>query len=234
MPATNNTGFAVRRASVLRMKVLSIFEHWFFASTFVLKIPPAKLRTVSGKRTQTQLIQRINMKTKTKLKLTFLLTTFLFVGCEQNNNKKSDNSFIDNSYIKELVERQIGESNYYISIPKDYTLEATDGPDFSVYYFYPIDTTIIANFSGGFYFGNHPSQFPPDSGSCKINNSKSKILDENADWTIYNCNDEYAIQTIIDSKSGEGWNEFIHAFGRASSTADRNKLLTIFTTMKKK
>ncbi len=174
------------------------------------------------------------MNTQTKLTITFLLTAFLFAGCEQNSNKKSDNGLTDNSYIKELVERQIGESNYYISIPTDYTIEEIDGPDFSVYYFYPTDTTIVANFSGGFYFGNHPSQFPPDSDSCKTDNSKSKILDENADWTIYNCNDKYAIQTIIDNKSSEGWNERIHAFGRANSTKDLNKLLTIFTTMKKK
>lgn len=174
------------------------------------------------------------MKVQAKLTITFLLTTFLFVGCGQNNSKKSDNSFISDPYIEELIERQIGESNYYISIPNEYTIKATDGPDFSVYYFYPKDTTIIANFSGGFYFGNHPSQFPPDSDSCKSDSSKSKILDENANWTVYNCNDNYTIQTIVDSKSGEGWNEFIHAFGSANSTTDRNKLLTIFTTMNKK
>jgi len=174
------------------------------------------------------------MKTQAKLTITLLLTTFLFVSCGQNSNKKSGNGFIDDSYVKELVEKQIGESNYYISIPTDYTIKATDGPDFSVYYFYPTDSTMIANFSGGFYFGNHPSQFPSDNDSCKTDNLKSIILDENADWTIYNCNDNYSIQTIIDSKSGEGWNELIHAFGSANSTTDRNKLLSIFTTMKKK
>jgi len=174
------------------------------------------------------------MKTQTKSTITFLLSVFLFAGCGQDSNKKSDNSLTDNSYINELVEKQIGESNYYISIPKDYTIKATDGPDFSVYYFYPTDTTIVANYSGGFYFGNHPSQFPLDSVSCKTDNSKSKILGENTDWTIYNCNNKYSIQTIIDSKSGEGWNEFIHAFGSSNSKTDLNKLLNIFTTMKKK
>lgn len=174
------------------------------------------------------------MKTQAKSTIAFLLTALLLAGCGENSNKNSDNGLTEDSYLKELVEKQIGESNYYISVPTDYTIKTTDGPDFSVYYFYLRDTTMKANFSGGFYFGNHPSQFPPDSDSCKTENSKSKILNENADWTIYNCKDKYSVQTIIDSKSGEAWSESIHAFGNANSKTDLNKLLSIFKTMKKK
>jgi hypothetical protein len=174
------------------------------------------------------------MKKQTKFTITFLLTAFLLAACGQDSIKKPDNTLSDNSYIEELVEKQIGQSNYYISIPKDYTLEASDGPDFSVYYFYPTDTAIVANYSGGFYFGNHPSQFPPENVSCKTDNSKSKILEKNTDWTIYNCKNKYSIQTIIDSKSAEGWNKFIHAYGSSNSKTDLNKLLNIFSTMKKK
>lgn len=162
------------------------------------------------------------------------MTTFLFVGCGQDSNKKSDADIIDNSYQKDLVEKQIGESKFYLSIPTDYKIKVTNGPDFSVYYFHPKDSTVAANFYGGFYIGNHPSQFPPDSDSCKASNLKSRILDDYADWTIYECNEKYAIQTIIDNKSNEGWNQRIHAFGRADSTTNLNKLLAIFKTLKKK
>ena len=103
-----------------------------------------------------------------------------------------------------------------------------------VYYFYPAYTTNHTGFSGGFYFGNHPSQFPAKSESCKTEKLKSEMFDQNVNWTIYNCNEDYSIQSITYSKSGEGWNELIHIFGNAKSNKDLDKLLFIFTTMKKK
>jgi hypothetical protein len=174
------------------------------------------------------------MKTSTYLIIIFLWIFLFITGCGGTGNKKTDNVSVDSTFVKGLVEKQIGKSDYYISIPKEYSMNETEGPDFSTYYFSPTDTTIKANFLGGFYFGNHPGKFDPDNDSCKIEKFKSKILNDNADWTIYNCNGEFSIQTIIDSKSGEEWNELIHAFGSAKSSAELSKVLEVFRTMKKK
>jgi hypothetical protein len=173
------------------------------------------------------------MCTNTTLKIPFL-SIFLILtilGCSDNKKTKH---IIENPYLKELTEKQIGESNYYISIPKKYSIKENRGPDFSVYYFYPTDTTATAAFSGGFYFGNHPSLFGTAGDSCKTEKIKSKILNKNADWTVYNCKGKYSIQSIIESGSNEGWNQYIHAFAAANSAADLKKVFLILGTMKKK
>ncbi|QRY60430.1 hypothetical protein [Sphingobacterium siyangense] len=171
---------------------------------------------------------------KIQLTMIVLLTTLTLTSWGKNNGHRAVSSSADTAYIKSLEERQIGGSKYSVFLPTDYAIKETNGGDFSIYSFYPTDTTNHTGFSGGFYFGNHPSQFPAKSKSCKTAYLKSEILDQNVKWTIYNCNGNYLIQTITNSKSGEGWNELIHIFGNAKSTKDLDKLLFIFTTIKKK
>lgn len=60
------------------------------------------------------------------------------------------------------------------------------------------------------------------------------MFDQNVNWTIYNCNGDYSVQSIMDSKSGEGRNELLHIFGHAKSNKNLDDLLFIVTTMKKK
>lgn len=170
----------------------------------------------------------MNLNLKISFLSVFLILTIL--GCSDKKTKHIP----ENPYLKQLTEKQIGDSNYYISIPKKYTIKENRGPDFSVYYFYPTDTTATAAFSGGFYFGNHPSRFESASDSCKTEKMQRKILNKNADWTVYNCKGKYSIQSIIESGSNEGWNQYIHAFASANSAADLKKVFLILGTMKKK
>lgn len=176
------------------------------------------------------------MKFKTTLKIIFasLLTLIVFIACKQTVDNSRENVLTPDPYLDELEEKQIAGTDYYLSIPHDYILETTEGHDFSVYYFFPADSTARSVMQGGLYFGNHPNLFSPYSDSCKTEITKSKILDEEAEWTIYNCGEEYLIQTITDSKSDQGWDELIHAFGRGVSQTDKDKLMSIFTTLKKK
>lgn len=167
------------------------------------------------------------------LRISFFLIFLVLIAFGCSDNKKSKEN-VENPYLKQLTEKQIGDTNYYISIPKKYTIRENRGPDFSVYYFYPADTTAKAGFSGGLYFGNHPSQFEASSDSCKTEKFKSKILDKNSEWTRINCKGKFSIQTIVESGSDEGWNQYIHAFAGAASSADLKKVLTIFETIKKK
>lgn len=132
-----------------------------------------------------------------------------------------------------LTEKQIGESNYFISIPTGYSITASDGPDFSVYYFSPTDTTLRNKLNGGLYFGNFPHEFRPANDSCKREYRKGKILGEIRDWTVYNCDGNYSIQAITDSKSGQDWNQKIHVFGHGKSYRDLDVILEIYETLRK-
>lgn len=53
------------------------------------------------------------------------------------------------------------------------------------------------------------------------------MFDQNVNWTIYNCNGDYSVQSIMDSKSGEGRNELLHIFGHAKSNKNLDNLLFI-------
>lgn len=171
------------------------------------------------------------MLTIIKILTTTLLAIQLLNSCSNiNSSKVPDNKTI--AFKDSLIARRIDSSDFYISLPANYTITPRDGIDFVVYYFFPADTTIKAEFSGGLYFGNFPSKFEKDNDSCKTSTIKSRILDSTTDWTIYNCDNGYALQTIIDSKSGEDWDQKIHAFGNAISEIRMHNLLDIFSTLK--
>lgn len=176
----------------------------------------------------------MQMWTLTKFLIVTIMTIQFLCSCNNLDQAQVNNVKTKNSFKNTLVETQISHTNFYISLPSDYTITSKDGPDFSVYYFSPTDTTIKADFSGGLYFGNFPSEFEKDNDSCITTTLKSKILETNAEWTIYKCNSEYTLQTIIDSKSGEGWNARIHSFGNAKSEEEMYKVLDIYSTLKQR
>jgi hypothetical protein len=84
------------------------------------------------------------------------------------------------------------------------------------------------------YFGNHPSKFPAKNDSCKVSTINSQILGKNSTWTIYECDGELTVQTIVDSRSAEGWNSRIHVFGHAANKEDLDKILAVYSTLRKK
>jgi hypothetical protein len=151
----------------------------------------------------------------------------LFYSCKNVNHKDE----VNNGFIDSLNEKRIGQTNYWIFVPADFEIKENEGPDFSVFYF--VDTTAKSGFSGGMYFGNYPSRFPPKNDSCKIEVINSEILGENSDWSLYECNGEYSVQTIVDSKS-KGWNNQIHVFGHTSSRSDVYRILKIYSTFTKR
>lgn len=172
------------------------------------------------------------MKESLKGILVLILTVFVLTACGSNSTNVKVNS--DKTNKVALVEKQIEESGYVISIPADYSIVGSDGPDFSVYYFSPTDTTLSDKLSAGLYFGNFPNAFEADSDNCKMEKLKGEILDTLSDWTVYNCQGNYSIQTIIDNKKNEGWNQKIHAFGYARSRDELEVILEIFSTLEKK
>jgi hypothetical protein len=127
----------------------------------------------------------------------------------------------------QLVSQQIGNSNYFISVPVSYKLTQESGPDFSVYYFRPADKTDTLSFAGGFYFGDFSSLFEPENNLCDTAVVQGKILDTVHEWMQYSCDKKYLIQVIINI----GDRTKMHAFGESNSRDDVNKLLAIFSTL---
>ena len=163
-----------------------------------------------------------------------LSVLLLLAACGETGNNNNTGAKGDREFSASLTEKQIGESKFSISLPPGFVLKEKEGEDFSVYYFQPADTSATNTFAGGLYFGNHPGKFEPENDSCKTETLKSMLLGENADWTVTDCNGTYSIQALADSKSGEGWNAYIHAFGTAWSMEDRARLFTVYSTVKKK
>jgi len=168
------------------------------------------------------------------LKYVFCLTWIISIQTSCNNNSPKDNSGAENRVKITLTEKPIGESGYFISVPSDYSITTSNGPDFSVYYFSPTDTTVTDKLSGGLYFGNFPHEFEADNDSCKTEVLKGKIFDNMQEWTVYNCEGDFSIQTIAENKKGEGWNQRIHAFGHAKSNDELLTILDIYSTLRKK
>lgn len=158
----------------------------------------------------------------------------VFVSCSNNVNTDSVSETKDNVVKTPLIETQIGKSGYFISIPANYTIVESEGPDFYVYYIQTADSTDTVSFSAGMYFGNHPGKFGPANDSCIADVIDGNILESNAEWTVYNCKGAYSVQAIADSKSGEGWNSLVHAFGNGSSESDVHEVVDIFATLRKK
>jgi hypothetical protein len=168
------------------------------------------------------------MKNISKNTTTFLLFLFIAFSCSNQSD------VINPLYLKSLVKKQVEHSNLMISIPPDYTIKENQGPDFSVYYIYPTDTTIKNKFTAGMYLGNNPSNFPAKSPNCKEKTVDGKVFGSPQKWTVYNCESVYSLQTTINNKFSEGWNEKIHAFGNTNSEDDINKIVAIFSTIEKK
>jgi hypothetical protein len=133
---------------------------------------------------------------------------------------------------KNLVEFRAGNSDYYISLPKNYTLKQNQGPDFSVFYFMPEDTNAQAKYAGGFYLGDYPNRFGPESDSCMTTTMGTTLLDSAATWTVYECRGFFTLQTVIETGPNGGWGSKVHAFGSAASKADMDKVLAIYATLK--
>jgi hypothetical protein len=173
------------------------------------------------------------MKPKSGPTLIIILLTLLFMpSCSRVNNNTND-ELTNDLFRKSLVEKEISTIGFHIYLPPHYSIKENEGPDFSVFYFASTDSTISNPFSGGLYFGNFPNEFRAANDSCKIEMMKGEALGESRNWRVYNCDGKYAIQTIINNKSSEGWNNNIHVFGHGASPEDLNKILVIYSTLKR-
>jgi hypothetical protein len=132
-----------------------------------------------------------------------------------------------------LVEHALDKTDFYLSIPSRFALKTTNGPDFSVYYFAPADTTVQADFLSGIYLGGYPQKDQADSlAGCQTRRTAISVLGHPATFTIHRCATGYTVNSVFDSHSGQGWNAQVNAFGEAKSAAGLRQLLNVFTTLR--
>lgn len=129
-----------------------------------------------------------------------------------------------------LKEKNLGRIGYYISIPQGYKILETEGVDYYVYYFQPKDTRTKNLLTGGLYYGGYPSDIEPEDKNCKTEIIEADLLNEKVDWQVFDCNNAYSVQTIIDL---DDWAKF-HAFGNAQSEKDVQTLIEIYSTLREK
>jgi hypothetical protein len=146
----------------------------------------------------------------------------------------SCHSKIDREYVKSLHPTPIPHSQFEISIPGNYSLVESQGPDFNVYYLQPTDTADKKLFSAGIYLGNNPSAFGKSKTGCKQEKRKAEVLETENEWTVYDCNGQYFVETIVENKYHQGGDDFIHVFGNATLEKDIDHILAICSTLIKK
>jgi hypothetical protein len=146
----------------------------------------------------------------------------------------SCNPKIDREYIKSLHPTSIPHSQFEISIPGNYSLVESQGPDFNVYYLQPTDTTDKKLFSVGIYLGNNPSAFGKTKSGCKQEKRKAEVLGTKNEWSVYDCNGQYFLETIVENKYHQGGDDFIHVFGNAANEKDAGHIIAICSTLIKK
>jgi len=138
------------------------------------------------------------------------------------------------TFKKHLTENKINGTDLCISLPANYSIHESRGPDFSVYYFSTSDTTDKKHFYGGFYLGNAPGGFEDNKEGCKAEKLNAYLLGDNKEWAVYHCNSQFKIQIITKSKSRYSWATYIHAFGKAPSKTELDNLLEVYSTLRKK
>jgi len=171
-----------------------------------------------------------------KIKLISLLAIIVFstliISCNNSTNNSENKEVQEDNYISSLIETPLGYGDYKISIPENYIIDETEGPDFWVYYIYPEDSTDLSSFRGGLYLGGHPSEFSAENEDCSTEKMFGKILEQNKSWTVYNCDGTISIQTIVDGELDQGYQLRIHAFGNCATEEDMKNLFKVFSTMK--
>lgn len=100
-----------------------------------------------------------------------------------------------------------------------------------MYIFYPLEEGALVRFSGGFYFSRELEELLPDT--CTKEFVKLTVLQQENEWMIYRCGEEYGLFHIMQNAYSSGFDTYAFFFGAAKSKEDLQKLLNVFYTMRK-
>ena len=163
------------------------------------------------------------------------------VGCRGNDQPAANIAIVPKAPVDTvatralpMVEHQLGETDFYLSLPRGFALKSTNAADFLVYYFAPADTTVQADFTGGLYLGTQPQGDVTDTtAGCQTRSAATTLAGQPATFTIHRCAAGYSISSVFDPRSGRGWDAQSNAFGDAKSAAGLRQLLAVFATLRR-
>lgn len=155
-----------------------------------------------------------------------LFALFLFFSC----NRGPNNSIDTNSPRQKVTKKLSSNSDYNISVWNDYTIEKKNGPDFTVYYLYPTDTTKKLFGNGGIYFGGNPQRIRPVGEKKLVKDSflNGNLLGKPITWTIFDYGNSLSAETILEL----GDYEKVSAFAYGHSYSDIDSLIKTLESLK--
>jgi hypothetical protein len=158
--------------------------------------------------------------------LIFPFITFILFSC----NSRTNNSIDTITSRQKITKKLSSNSDYQISVWNDYSIEEKNGPDFTVYYLYPTDTTKKLFGNGGIYFGGHPERIQPDGDKKLIKDSllNGNLLGKKTTWTIFDYGNSLSAETILEF----GDYDKVSAFANGKSYSDIDSLIRILETLK--
>lgn len=160
--------------------------------------------------------------------LVFLTLSFFisFFSCGSGNNNAANTVLPGQKISKSLS----SNSTYKISVWNNYSIEESIGPDFTVYYIVPGDTSKILFGTGGLYFGGHPQKIAPNEKKKLLKDSllDGNLLGKKITWTIFDYGNTLSAETIVEL----GDYDKISAFAHGHSYSDIDSLISVLESLK--
>ena len=135
-----------------------------------------------------------------------------------------------NSARQKTTKRLASNSDYKISVWNGYSIEEKNGPDFTIYYLYPTDTTKKLYGNGGIYFGGYPQRIRSERDKKLIKDSllNGTLLGRKIMWTIFDYGNSLSAETVLEL----GAHDKISAFASGQSYSDIDSLIRTFESLK--
>lgn len=129
------------------------------------------------------------------------LCFFIALSCFSCQDAKQEKAAADSSlsYVTlpaHSAKTEIGKTGYTIALPPAFRMIERQGPDFTVFYITPNDSTNTKT-GAGIYFGPAPDEHGPDS-LVSIKESTGTVLGKTSHTVDYKTKKYEWIETVVD------------------------------------
>jgi hypothetical protein len=151
----------------------------------------------------------------------FVTSSFLFASCGSDaDHQQQDTTALATPAAPETPP-------FSIDLLPGYKIEKQVGPDFTVYYFQPTDTSQSFN-EGGIYFGAAPDTSSPRTQSYTKREFRDVFMGDTAEWREFTT-DTYVQREVYVEKNP---NEKIHSWCYSNDPAMMEKLYAMIQSIR--